>query len=123
MTKPTTLWSMVASVAAVLAMASAVLAQKEASGGENLAAGFGSGYGVMKGAADWYGEIKFYEPGTAIPADFSSFKAGHYTQMVWAKTTEIGAGKAVIKQGDMKGWTIIVCNYNPAGNLIGAKPY
>lgn len=91
--------------------------------GENIAVGFGDSYGVAKGAADWYGEIKLYQQGTPIPADFSNFQAGHYTQMVWAKTTEIGAGKAVMQQGQMKGWTVIVCNYNPPGNFIGEKPY
>jgi len=87
--------------------------------GENLA----FHESVVEGAELWYAEIKDYTPGTPIPRDFSRFKAGHYTQMVWKKTKEIGAGKAVIRQGPFKGLLAIVCNYNPAGNFVGEKPY
>ncbi len=89
--------------------------------GENW--GSGDNYGVLMAAGDWYKEIQFYTRGTPIPEDFASFKAGHYTQMVWKDTTEIGAGKAVIQEGDSKGKLVIVCNYNPRGNITGKKPY
>jgi uncharacterized protein YkwD len=93
--------------------------------GENMAWGYGDNYGVSPGAESWYNEIKFYKPGTPIPGgeDFRNFKAGHYTQMVWKDTTEIGAGKAIIQAGDSKGWLVIVCNYDPPGNYTGQKPY
>jgi len=91
--------------------------------GENMAWGSGGKYGVLTGAEGWYNEIQFYTPGTPIPNNFPSFKAGHYTQMVWKDTTEIGAGKAVIQKGDWKGGLVIVCNYNPPGNSTGKKPY
>ncbi|SHO80814.1 Pathogenesis-related protein 1C precursor [hydrothermal vent metagenome] len=48
---------------------------------------------------------------------------GHYTQIVWKNTTEIGCGKAVYTTGNMRGYTVIVCRYNPPGNYIGEKPY
>lgn len=90
--------------------------------GENL--GWGDGpYTPLGAAKDWESEIKFYTPGTTIPRDFGSFKAGHYTQMVWKTTTKIGAGKAVIQAGPFKGWTVHVCNYDPPGNFLGQKPY
>jgi hypothetical protein len=38
-------------------------------------------------------------------------------------TTEIGAGKAIIRAGERKGWLVIVCNYDPPGNITGEKPY
>lgn len=44
---------------------------------------------------------------------------GHYTQMVWKTTTEVGCGMALCPD---KG-QIWVCNYNPPGNYIGMKPY
>jgi len=43
---------------------------------------------------------------------------GHYTQIVWRDTTEVGCGKAIC--GSEQVW---VCNYNPPGNWIGEKPY
>lgn len=90
--------------------------------GENLA--FGSGqFGVVDGARGWYAEKKDYVPGTPIPADFSQFKAGHYTQLVWSKTKRIGAGKAIVQTGEFKGWTVIVCNYDPSGNWEGNVPF
>lgn len=78
---------------------------------------------ALKGAEAWYSEIKDFKPGTAIPEDFSNFTAGHYTQMVWKKTTIIGCGSAVMKKGQFKGLLVIVCNYDPPGNFIGEKPY
>jgi pathogenesis-related protein 1 len=91
--------------------------------GENMAWGFGRDYGVLSAAEHWYGEIKYYEPGTPIPDNFADFKGLHYTQMMWRTTTEIGAGQAVIQRGEMQGWIIIVCNYHPAGNVTGQRPY
>ena len=44
---------------------------------------------------------------------------GHYTQVVWRSTVEIGCGRAVC-QDNSQVW---VCNYNPAGNIIGQRPY
>jgi pathogenesis-related protein 1 len=91
--------------------------------GENLAIGFGGGFGVTAGVRLWLAEKSDYEPGTPIPADFSTFTTGHYTQIVWRPTTHVGAGRAVIATGDRAGWTIIVCNYHPPGNTTGEKPY
>jgi uncharacterized protein YkwD len=43
---------------------------------------------------------------------------GHYTQIVWANTRQIGCG---IKQcGSNK---LVVCNYMTGGNYIGQRPY
>ena len=91
--------------------------------GENIGWGVGTAFSVLTAAEYWYAEVKLYEPGSSIPEDFESFKAGHYTQMVWKDTTEIGAGKAVIRTGEKQGWTVVVCNYNPPGNTPGQKPY
>ena len=57
-----------------------------------------------------------------MPVDFDSdfYKYGHFTQMVWKTTTEIGC--AVGKRKDIPGY-IVVCRYNPPGNVIGQKPY
>lgn len=43
---------------------------------------------------------------------------GHFTQIIWAATEEVGCGVA----GDTRGqfW---VCFYLPPGNFVGQKPY
>jgi hypothetical protein len=41
---------------------------------------------------------------------------GHYTQIIWPATTEVGC--AVVKGGAND---FLVCRYNPAGNVMGQK--
>ena len=56
----------------------------------------------------WYSEIRYYSysrPGF-------SYKTGHFTQVIWKGSTEIGCGKAK----SYSGGTYVVCNYNPPGN-------
>jgi len=48
---------------------------------------------------------------------------GHYTQLVWRDTTEIGCAKARYTKGNHKNNTVIVCRYNPPGNYMGEEPY
>ena len=43
---------------------------------------------------------------------------GHYTQIVWAGTQEVGC--AVARGGRREVW---VCNYDPPGNWAGQRPY
>jgi len=42
-------------------------------------------------------------------------KAGHFTQVIWKESREIGIGRAV---GDDGQSVYVVCNYLPAGNCI-----
>jgi pathogenesis-related protein 1 len=43
---------------------------------------------------------------------------GHYTQVVWNNTKEVGC--AVARDGRREVW---VCEYYPPGNWVGRKPY
>jgi len=45
-------------------------------------------------------------------------QCGHYTQVVWKATKEVGC--AVASRGNREVW---VCEYNPPGNYIGQRPY
>ncbi|MDO8263646.1 MAG: CAP domain-containing protein [Gallionella sp.] len=45
---------------------------------------------------------------------------GHYTQVVWRTTTAVGCAMAVCEDTRQQVW---VCQYQPAGNWVGNKPY
>jgi pathogenesis-related protein 1 len=47
---------------------------------------------------------------------------GHYTQIVWRKSIEVGCGVATCQNG-MYTEDIWICNYSPAGNVMGQAPY
>jgi uncharacterized protein YkwD len=82
--------------------------------GENL---FMQGGRPMIGemAADsWYDEIKDYN---FKNPDSSSGVVGHFTQLVWKDSEEIGIGCAQSRDGAY----YVVANYFPAGNYIGEE--
>jgi len=58
----------------------------------------------------------------ALDYDYSSNQChsacGHYTQIVWRSTYEVGC--AVARTTGREVW---VCEYNPPGNIVGQKPY
>ncbi|MBD1871420.1 SCP-like extracellular [Oculatella sp. FACHB-28] len=84
--------------------------------GENLWLGT-SGAFTYTQMVDMWGEEKQYFVDGTFP-DVSStgnwFDVGHYTQMVWGDTTEVGC--AIANAG---GNDILVCRYNPPGNYLG----
>lgn len=84
--------------------------------GENLFWGYGQDYSPSYVSDYWAREKKDWHGGKITMQNFS--KAGHYTQMIWYSTTEIGCGQAVCSDGSL----IVVCNYNPPGNMIGRNP-
>lgn len=45
---------------------------------------------------------------------------GHYTQVVWKTTTKVGCAVAVCEDSHEQVW---VCQYQPAGNWVGERPY
>ncbi len=62
----------------------------------------------------WAGEARHYSPRT----NSCSGVCGHYTQIVWRSTREVGCAAA-----RSNGYEVWVCNYNPPGNIIGQRPY
>ena len=83
--------------------------------GENLYWSSGMAFSP-KGAVDsWGSEIEDYH-GEVVGQ--SNAVVGHYTQVVWRKTTEVGC--AAFECGSA---LLVVCNYNPPGNYVGQHPY
>jgi pathogenesis-related protein 1 len=84
--------------------------------GENLAAAQGQSMSPTGVVKMWGEEVKDYNynSNSCKPGEM----CGHYTQLVWHKTTEVGCAKS--KAIDKEVW---VCNYNPPGNYQGEKPY
>ena len=95
--------------------------------GENLASGGSTGggvvYTVINACDGWYSE-KAKMPRNARTMTFDLFNkgVGHYTQVVWKGSTQIGAGISQYQQGAFT-MTVVVCCYNPPGNVINQAIY
>lgn len=81
--------------------------------GENLAAG--TNVGAERAVEMWASEIEDY---TYSPEYTFSSGTGHYTQIVWRKTTHIGCASARCSRS-----TVVVCRYSPPGNYLGQQIY
>ena len=84
--------------------------------GENLFMGTAGYYGVADAVKAWESEKQYYRGQTLNPSNW--YDSGHYTQMVWKNSKEIGCAKV-----ECNGNIIVVCNYDPPGNILGQKPY
>ena len=82
--------------------------------GENLYCCFGMEATGREISTHWYNEIKKYN----FKGDWQS-GCGHFTQMIWKDTKEVGFGKWKDKKGNI----YVVANYFPAGNVMGFFKY
>lgn len=93
--------------------------------GENLymSGGQPSANTVLNAVAAWADERYDYDYGDTIVN--AGPVVGHYTQIVWDSTTNVGCGYAYCNniQGLNRSGTIVVCRYGPGGNYLGQTPY
>lgn len=90
--------------------------------GENLWAGFtteASRFPIGDAVKSWAGERRYYDERSGR---CKGGVCGHYTQLVWRGTRQVGCGVASCPAGAFTA-TVWVCNYAPAGNVVGEKPY
>ncbi|XP_050436040.1 uncharacterized protein LOC126842869 isoform X2 [Adelges cooleyi] len=59
----------------------------------------------------WYEEIKFHPFGR----EPTTLKSGHFSQVIWASSKEVGIGVASSRSGQV----FVVACYDPAGNFLG----
>lgn len=85
--------------------------------GENIYQGYEGYHSVIDGVKMWYNEINGFQNVVLTNSNF--YGVGHYTQMVWRKTTQVGIGVAISKNGQL----FVVANYNTPGNYLGEKAY
>ncbi|KAL6483635.1 hypothetical protein MHYP_G00085070 [Metynnis hypsauchen] len=91
--------------------------------GENLFISTGP-FSIDKAMSDWFEERAGYNYDTNTCSE--NQMCGHYTQIVWAKTTNVGCAAHIcetVKGLYFQNATMLVCNYFPPGNVIGQKPY
>ncbi|KAL3315380.1 hypothetical protein Ciccas_005987 [Cichlidogyrus casuarinus] len=93
--------------------------------GQNLAL-FGSTaskFDIQQGVRSWWAENRYYNYKTNTCK--SGKQCGHYTQIAWAKTTNLGCAyqKCAKNRRIPMPWVLIVCNYAPGGNIVKMKPY
>ena len=83
--------------------------------GENLAWGAGS-FAADQLARLWINEQQNYDcdSNTCAPGQ----ACGHYTQVIWRTTTELGCALAICNSSTQ----YLVCRYLPPGNIIGFRP-
>jgi Cysteine-rich secretory protein family len=77
-----------------------------------------------KSASSWYNEEKLYNYNDPGAVDFH--KIGHFTQMVWKSTSQLGCGRALCSaatspfngNGAKGEWVYVVCRYKAPGNVM-----
>ncbi len=98
--------------------------------GENLAYFGGIPGSAVQAVEGWAAEVQCYEFGEFMTqdacdsrciAEMYSTGCGHYTQIVWRDTREVGCGVASCPGGQSE--EIWVCNYQGPGNYLGEEPY
>ncbi|HWJ05821.1 MAG TPA: CAP domain-containing protein [Steroidobacteraceae bacterium] len=86
--------------------------------GENLYATTAAVPNVTEAVAGWAEEAPHYDAATNACAGGA---CGHYTQLVWRATREVGCAVGTCPK--LRFRSTLVCNYAPAGNIVGERPF
>ena len=83
---------------------------------------FATSFTVVFGptVAGWVREKRYFKPG-AFPANSTTGRwedVGHYTQLMWRDTRQVGCALATGARED-----VLVCRYSAAGNYVGERPF
>lgn len=97
--------------------ASGRFAHSQTAHGENLWMGTAGAYAQTDMVESWGEERQHYVHGV-FPEVIRGGAVGHYTQMIWRRTERVGCGLA---RGH--GRDVLVCHYDPPGNVIGQRAY
>lgn len=92
---------------------------RERSGeGENLWMGQAGAYSAEQMVGGFIAEVQHFRPGSFPDVSMTGRwnDVGHYTQVVWRGTQQVGCAVARGQSND-----ILVCRYWPAGNVVGEK--
>lgn len=86
--------------------------------GENLWTGTRGAYRYAEMAQHWIDEKRVFvnrpAPNFSTTGDYRH--AGHYTQIIWSRTTRFGCAMAVGPRDEY-----LVCRYLPGGNVVGER--
>jgi len=72
----------------------------------------------------WYDEVKDFPPGNVQKFSFDK-ATGHYTQLAWGATKEVGCGFVAFStgDGDVPYQQYLICNYGVGGNMGNSAVY
>ena len=84
--------------------------------GENLWMGTRGAFSPEHMIGDWASEKRWYHAGRFPNVSRTGRwdQVAHYTQIIWSGTTKVGCATATSPGRD-----VLVCRYNPAGNVDG----
>ncbi len=91
----------------------------DADQGENLWAGTPNAFSAEEMMKAWIEEKKSFRsgpfPNVSVTHDWRDI--GHYTQLIWYRTKEVGCARAANRSDEY-----LVCRYYPPGNWVGENP-